>query len=241
MPYEEIRPQKQLRVRRYDGAPVGANVPKYQVQGTGVFTPSDHAAPDSKIYITDFGEAFFDQLSSGASLPTRLNTPTLVRPLEAIFGCPITFAADIWTLGLTIYEIIGREALFESYFPSEDTVLQEAVKTLGPLPAKWWQAWPNRSQFFIDDKISADLKNRLYRSVGRDTHSAAYGFDEFEMGIFEELLRSMLKYQPQDRVTVDKALQSEWVRRYGIPALKECVLDIDLSSLEVPQDVREKM
>ena len=247
-PYEEIRNDKKLPVKRYDGAPIESNVPKYQIMATGMYTPSDLAAPDSKIYITDFGEAFFDQPSSGTSLPTQLNTPILVKPFEGMFGYSITSAVDTWTLGLTLFEIFGRHKLFQnSFFPTEDTVLSEAIGTLGPLPSQWWQAWPSRSKFFKDDGsfqegivISPDLKEQLRSSLGRETDSAAYGYGESEMTSFGELLKSMLRYEPQDRVTVDEALKSGWVRDYGIPALKESVPDIDLSSLGVPQHVGEK-
>lgn len=235
-------------MRRYDGAPNGSNVPKYQIEASGTLTPSDRAAPDVKIYITDFGEAFFDQPSSGAPPPTQLNTPDLVKPLEAIFGCPITFAADIWTLGLLMFEILGRHPLFEAYFPSEDTVLAEAMSALGPLPGKWWQAWPDRSKFFKEDGslqggqgISReDLTERLRDSVGLKADSVGYGFDESEMGSFEELLRSMLRYEPLDRVTVDEALKSGWVRKYGMPALEKVFPDIGLSCQGVPQHIGEK-
>jgi len=177
-------------------------------------------------------------------LPQPNSTHRLVKPLEPMFGYPITFAVDIWTLGLTVFEILGRGALFERFFPDEDTVLLEAISTLGPLPPKWWQAWPNRSTFFKDDGSFQEgleiltnprpLAERLRRSLGRETDTAAYGFGESEMGSLEELLMSMLRYEPQDRVTVDDALNSGWVRDYGIPALKEGVPDVDLSGWKIP-------
>ncbi|MCJ1462051.1 hypothetical protein MMC07_000651 [Pseudocyphellaria aurata] len=242
MSYEEIRSNQKHPVKRYDGTPIGSNVPKYQLWATGIYTPSDRAAPGSKIFITDFGEAFFDRPSSSAFRPTQFNSPVHVRPVESNFGYPNTFAADIWTLGLTMCEILGRRTLFDSSFLTcEDYIIREAVSALGPLPIRWWRAWPKRPDFFKEDgtvqesvQALLDLTENLRRCVGRKAESTAYGLDESESKTFEELLKSMLRYEPQDRVTADEALKSDWVRLYGIPALKKNIPDIDLSSLELP-------
>ena len=67
--------------------------------------------------------------------------------------------------------------------------------------------------------------------------SKTYGYSEEELRSLEKLLRSMLQYEPNARITVDQALRSEWARDYGIPALLKAVPDVDLSSLEINHTV----
>jgi len=237
-----------LLVRRHNGAPIGSDVPEYQIQPTGILTPSDTIAPSCKVLITDFGESFFMQTPDKPSQQSELNTPMLVRPLEKTFGYPITSAADIWTIGMAIFDILGRGKLFQDCWPDEDTVVLEAISTFGPLPPKMWQAWPNRSKYFKDDgswqdenplesRISRPLAHRLRDCMEHEACSTIYGYSDIELRSLEKMLRSMLQYEPNNRITVDQALRSEWARDYGIPALLKAVPDVDLSSLGVNQTV----
>lgn len=66
-----------------------------------------------------------------------------------------------------------------------------------------------------------------------EADSQIYGYSEEELPSLEQLLRSMLQYEPNARITVDQALRSEWARDYGIPALLKAVPDVVLSSLEI--------
>ena len=189
------------------------------------------------------------QIPDAASQKSVLNTPVLVRPLGMMFGYPITSAADIWTIGMAIIDILGHAKLFQDCWPDEDSVVLEAIRTFGPLPPKMWRAWPNRSQFFNDDgswqegemplepESSRSLTNRLRDCMEHEDDSKTYGYSEGELRSLEELLRSMLQYEPNARITVDQALRSEWARDYGIPALLKAVPDVDLSSLEINHTV----
>jgi hypothetical protein len=67
--------------------------------------------------------------------------------------------------------------------------------------------------------------------------SKIYGYSDMELRSLEKMLRSMLQYEPNNRITVDQALRSGWARDYGIPALLKAVPDVDLSSLGVNQTV----
>ena len=146
---------------------------------------------------------------------------------------------------MSIFEMLGQGALFEAFFPDENSVLIEAISTLGPLPEKWWQAWPKRSEFFRDDgsyrddisrpfeTVKKPLAYRIRNRMGRGADSTTDKFSDLEMQSLEELLQSMLQYEPKNRITVNEALRTRWVREYGIPALKEGNPDIDLSYLRL--------
>ena len=148
-------------------------------------------------------------------------------------------------MGMAIFEILGHEKLFEGWWPDEDTIILEAISTLSPSPPTMWQAWPKRSKFFKDDgswqedkkpqesEISRPLANRIRDCMEHEAHSKRYGYLDEELRSLEDMLRSMLQYEPSDRITVDQARRSEWAREYGIPALLKAVLDVDLRSLGI--------
>ena len=95
--------------------------------------------------ISDFGEACFIKDFNGPNQKTDLHTPMLFRPSDTILGNSITSAVDSWIMGMTTFDILGRRKLFEEHWPDEDTIILEAIDTLGPLPSNMWEAWPNRS------------------------------------------------------------------------------------------------
>lgn len=234
-----------MHVCRYDGMPIGSQVPKYQIQAAASWVPSDMVDLGCKILVTDFGEAFFTQTPDKVALKLELNSPVRVRPLDRIFGYSVTSAADIWTAGIGISDIVGRDKLFQHHFQTEDTVILEAISTLGQLPPKMLQSWPNRSMFFGDNgswqeaakpselELSRPLIDRLRTSVSHETHSTIYGHSDEELRSMEKMLLSMLRYDPNDRITADEALRSEWARDYGIPALLKSLPEVNLSSLQL--------
>ena len=171
----------------------------------------------------------------------------LVRPLDTILGYPVTSAVDIWTMGMTIVDIMGRSKLFEDFSPDEDSIILDAITTLGPIPFKMLRAWPNRSKFFKEDgswledrkpvgyDFSSSLTDRLRECMKSEPHYQTFGHCDAELQSLEKLLRSMLQYEPNNRITVNQTLSSEWVQDYGIPALLKSVPDVDLSMWESKQ------
>ena len=190
------------------------------------------------------------QTPNAASQKPDLNTPTHVQPLKTIFGYSITSAADIWTMGMVIFDILGHAKLFQDCLPDEDSVVLEAIRTLDPLPPKMWRAWPNRPKFFKDhgswqegerppeSESLTSLTDRLRGCTEEhEADSKIYGYCEEELRSLEMMLRSMLQYEPNARITAEQALRSEWARDYGTPALLRAVPDVDLSSLETNRTV----
>ena len=200
--------------------------------------PSDTAPTNCQVMISDFGEAYFSKDHERQSRKTALNTPMLVRPPDTILGHPITEAVDSWTMGMTIIDILGRGKLFEDLWPDEDTIILESISTLGPLPTEMWHAWVNRSNYFKDDgssvkeggalnNTSKPLTVRLRENIETKPEATPLVYSEEELQSLETTLRSMLHYEPNKRMTVDQALKSKWVQNYGIPALLECIPDLN--------------
>lgn len=52
-------------------------------------------------------------------------------------------------------------------------------------------------------------------------------FGADEIATLEKLLSGMLAYDPALRITAKEALESEWMHKWGLPALKKTMLNAD--------------
>lgn len=76
-----------------------------------------------------------------------------VRPPETRFEKtkPLSYSADIWTLGCALWAICGQNALFNSsFFATEDHITCQQVDALGMLPMEWWAQWGMRKKWFTE-------------------------------------------------------------------------------------------
>jgi serine/threonine-protein kinase SRPK3 len=228
--YSRIGEPKKVPVKRLDNGVCGPEVPTYCVPPAMIFVSCEDVV-QPHIIISDFGESFTTPDQKSESDPPQLKTPVTLLPPEAFFHERLGPAVDVWTLGCTVYEILGERPLFEGFMPDEDDITAEMVSTLGMLPDQWWAAWPKRGDFFTEDRawklqtdrvrtqISRPLRQRLYAmGRGREPETCEIGPDE--MAALEQLLRAMLTYLPSERVTSSAALTSSWMRQWGLPGLK---------------------
>lgn len=196
-----------------------------------IFQSSEEVV-DSRIIISDFGEAFLQDEERH-----ELHTPIMLLPPEVFFGERLGMAIDIWTLGCTLYEILGERPLFEGFMPDQNHVIAEMISTLGHLPQRWWDRWQQKSEFFLEDgswktdthrshaPYSRPLAERL-RIMGRGQEPSTCEFGVDEMACLHRLLTSMLTYEPSERITSSAAVASEWMERWGKPAIEQtCMKD----------------
>lgn len=108
------------------------------------------------ILLSDFGEAF--DSASIIRKGKECNTPLGVRPPEARFepDSPLSSSADIWSLAIAIWEIIGMKSMFSLDYVSPDEMVSQHIDTLGPMPVGWWEAWEGRDKFFHEDGTPKD-------------------------------------------------------------------------------------
>jgi hypothetical protein len=136
-------------VRRVDGAAPEPHAPPYAVYSMPIPTPADDLV-EPIIKISDYGTSFI--VSTTDDPPTELCTPTLYLPPEVLFSDDRTvsmpLAADIWTFGVNLYEVLGERRLFETFTCARDDVLGDVINTLGIPPQRWWDTWANRGEFF---------------------------------------------------------------------------------------------
>ncbi|KAL8868266.1 MAG: hypothetical protein Q9174_005101 [Haloplaca sp. 1 TL-2023] len=221
-------PYKEL-VRRIDGKPLDSSAPAYTVLEINAWVRAEDVT-ESDTIITDFGEAYL----ADSGPPEELCTPLIYRPPESLLEIgTIGMPADIWTLALTLVETMGKSTLFEVFGGDKDDIMAEIVSALGQPPETWWKAWHKRHEFFnedgtwldedvidannrFQDAFSRPLKDRIISRTKRDGNPLA----DDEIDALVAMLEGMLKYDPEERSMIEDVMRSEWMKKYGFPAIE---------------------
>ncbi|KAJ5139328.1 uncharacterized protein N7515_004176 [Penicillium bovifimosum] len=210
-------------IRRFDGQPLPPNIPSRAVLPVWLGEASDNLKlSGAKILLSDFGEAF----SPSKQQRFESHTPLVGRPSEARFEPhkPLSFPSDIWSLGCSLWDIIGQSSLFDGMFATEDSITCEHVDTLGMLPPEWWDKWEGRHDSFTED--GKPINRNPYRSwedrFEQDIQEPRQrnGMPRIEMAerdaIFK-MLKSMLEFRPENRSTAKQVLECEWMVKWALP------------------------
>ncbi|KAI1483538.1 kinase-like protein [Daldinia eschscholtzii] len=154
-------------------------------------------------------------------------TPLAMRPPEARFEseAPLSFSADIWSLAVAIWEVLGMKAIFSSEFVTEDDVASQQIDVLGPMPSKWWERWDERAQFFDDNGHPKDgrqvwppLEEAFEEGIQKYRRKWKVGeFDKEEIAAILDLIRRMLTFLPKERLSIEEVLKSEWMVKWALP------------------------
>lgn len=137
---------------------------------------------------------------------------------------PISFAADMWTLGCTIYELFAQGSLFEGFAPDEDDVFAENVSALGKPPESWWNDWRARGEFFDADGQDWDVKRS--RISDGEFHPLDTRIDfirELRKGKISDeevtdllfMLGSMIRWRPEGRISAQELVVGKWMMKWG--------------------------
>ncbi|KZF21600.1 kinase-like protein [Xylona heveae TC161] len=221
--YETVDKPRIEPLRRMDRCPISdeeaRHLPRYFVYPPyKIFAEADKIV-DPKILIVDFGASF----SQGQGKLEDLKCCRTHLPIEAFFEKdePISPAVDVWEAGCTIYDILGKQRLFLK-------LVDSMVDILGVLPKRWWDRWEWRSDSFNEDgspkgdmhSESLPMQIQYLRS---EYAPATLEYSPEEFASLEKLLRAMLAYETSERITISEALQSEWMVRWALPAIKEAL------------------
>lgn len=146
-------------------------------------------------------------------------------------GEPITLAADIWTLGVSLYEILGKSSLFETFSGDRDDILADIISTLGSPPARWWDKWENQKEVFQSDGSWVRNIERIYTPVFRSLHqhiwdmgrgetpeTCDWDIEGEEMRALEDVVRGMLTFEPSQRLAAEQLMKSEYMTKWALPA-----------------------
>ncbi|KAF1912614.1 kinase-like domain-containing protein [Ampelomyces quisqualis] len=187
--------------------PAQAIVPLYLGKKAQEFTLDDAHG----LILSDFGEAFSS--ATEQRLGRHCKIPLAKRAPEAFFEPdePLSYPSDIWSLGAAIWEILGMKFIF-SESESQDEIVAEQIDN-GAIPR----------QPTDDREIWPCLENAFEEFVQkyRRRREAAGKFEEKETQAILDLMRSMLKFRPKERLSIDEVLNSEWMVKWALPQLEQ--------------------
>lgn len=186
-----------------------------------------------KACVIDLGESY-----DVSNLPPDLGIPPIYHSPEYTLEKKIGFGTDIWALGCTLFEIRTGKPLFDSFDNDMDDILWTMALVLGKFPEPWWSTtWKARKRIFEDHTDESgrvvevkqeveDWPDAIQQPRARCFQDVlARGFNYFtregsfyrdispeESDLFSELLTMLFKYNPDDRLTAQKALGHAWFK-----------------------------
>ncbi|KAF8347561.1 kinase-like domain-containing protein [Amanita rubescens] len=178
---------------------------------------------EESIVVIDFGQSF-----DTTQPPTEYAPATVIYcyPPETLFDNKFSFASDIWELACTIFEIRAGHSLINSFFADRATIVRDAVELFGKLPDPWWNAFKDRHLWFDENgqPKSPDLGSSIREKVLEigerdDLPTGEEGpmiepvwtlLEAEEVDLLSDLLEKMLKYNPEERITIQEVIRHPW-------------------------------
>ena len=234
--YEKHGTPNSQAVTRLDGSPLSPNVPPTATPPIWLGKASDELLPsETRVLLTDFGEAF----SPSTTTQRESYTPLSVTPPEVRFPVDqgqgqdkgLSFPSDIWTLGCTVWAILGQKPLFEDFLATEDDITAEWIDVIGKLPRGWWERWEARYEYFDEsghprsDRYVRSWEERFERHIQQSRRDAGIETVEAdEKEAIRDMLSSMLVFRPEMRATVMDVLECEWMVKWALPEYRRAFL-----------------
>ncbi|KZT03694.1 kinase-like protein [Laetiporus sulphureus 93-53] len=164
--------------------------------------------------IMDLGNAIaVDEQTRPSCTPAAVSAPELMfeRVVRSVDPFP-TRASDIWSLACTMYEVVFGLPLFHLAFPN-DGLLGAMATLCGEVPLGWQSYWESQ-EWLRNMDISPEAADAKWaRRLAHFTKVAGGKHTQAEVEEFFTLLRSMLKIEPERRVSAEDVLQHPWFAR----------------------------
>jgi serine/threonine protein kinase len=191
--YDLLGEPKGERVQPFDGKSLGQSAPYFIYQPADLTKLSQFYS--GNIIVIDFGAAFFlDNVPESVGTPAQFCAPELL--VRNLCGKP----TDVWALACTIFEMRSGNVLFEELMGSDEDVLMQMLGALGPFP----KSLTERKGFeWLEDtgESGTELEDLVFNVKGISDDEAYALYD---------LLKMALRYDIEDRLTVDEVLRHPW-------------------------------
>ncbi|GAB1733419.1 hypothetical protein NU195Hw_g8980t1 [Hortaea werneckii] len=174
-----------------------ASLPKYMVEPFS-FPSSSYRDGEPSFKLIDFGSSFF-----AGQPPPKMRCPLPFRAPEAVILRDWGMAADIWSLGCTIFSLVVGYPPFDSMLNNETELLSEWIASFGPLPEEW-NAIASFGDIEPADLETSDLSQWLRETYYDDDKSPF--FTESDLEEISDLILSTLKYHPSERPSARELL-----------------------------------
>ncbi|PPJ56168.1 hypothetical protein CBER1_09086 [Cercospora berteroae] len=156
--------------------------------------------------LCDFGEARF-----GSSSYTDDIQPYVYRAPEVILDIPWSYEADIWNVGVMIWDLFEGRHLFSARGPAGDQLseyhLAEMVAVLGLPPIEYLRRTQTSWEYFNDDgtwKATAGIPES-------SLETAETRLSGDNKAAFLAFVRKMLHWCPEKRHTAKQLLDDSWL------------------------------
>lgn len=217
-------------VKRRDAQPLTEHEPRYIYEPCPLPDGITADSPELSFSLADLGAATSTITSTPADPPTY---PLGLRSPQVILQThPFSYqAADIWALGLTIWEIVMGKPLLsvqELSTPelTDDSHLESTIIRLGPMPAALRQMWPRADKWVdaqgkplqspvgegssYDPYWHGDLHEALWHRTPVPLSSCLW--TRTDIDLFEDFIERMLAWEEKDRATAKELLEHGWLR-----------------------------
>ncbi|KAJ5198596.1 uncharacterized protein N7498_007713 [Penicillium cinerascens] len=221
--YEKYSSPASEPIIRFDGQPLQPGVPSSAVPPIWLGKASEEFSPsESRIFLSDFGEAYrpLSEHRCGSHAPLSFVPPKARFEPER----SLSFSTDIWTLGCSIWIILGQRSLFEDILATPDDITSEQVDTRGNLPPQWWEKWEARHEYFEENgkpnrgRQVRSWEDRFEKHIQLPRQDAGIrGFDVEEKAAVMDMLSSILSFGPEKRPTVQEILKCRWIENWALP------------------------
>ena len=159
--------------------------------------------------LCDFGSARIGEQQTG------LIQPELYRAPEVLFSLPWSYSADIWNLGVFMWDLVEDKRLFDPRDDQEhDMEIYHAAEMIAYLghPSLEFVRRGNITRLPID--VKGKWKDPFGIKVPQTClEDAAKVFEGAEKSDFLEFLRMMLKWVPEERASARRLLASPWMKK----------------------------
>ncbi|THV03264.1 kinase-like protein [Dendrothele bispora CBS 962.96] len=125
---------------------------------------------------------------------------------EGLFGAEIGLPSNIWALACILFEIRTGAPIFDSFFYGHNFIVKQIVE-LGKLPEVWWASWNDRTDWFnvtghpLPDE--EQIRNGIIFAVKSTLQQKL-------VSLLEELLGKMLKYDPDEWLSIEEVVEHRW-------------------------------
>lgn len=202
-------PVRAADLRLHNGSP--SNHGPDQVVQALEFLPH-HITLLGDVRIIDFGQCF-----NMDNPPKGLGIPMPYLPPELCFGYAPSKATDVWALACIIFEVQTRRPLVPMVFESFDFLIGTLRFTLGMLPSAWI---PKYSDDYAGEVLQGKGAPEIWFdpteppewSLTSLVHEKASHLSLAKKEQLLDLLRSMLAFEPAERISVTDVLNHVWFR-----------------------------
>lgn len=217
-------------VKRRDGQPLTEHEPRYIYEPCPLPDGITVDSPEFSSSLSDLGAATSTITSAPADPPTY---PLGLRSPQVILQThPFSYqAADVWALGLTIWEIVMCKPLLtvEDLSTPEltnDCHIESAIIRLGPMPVALRRMWPRADEWVdaqgkpLDSPVGdgsvynpywhGDLHEALWHRIPVPLSSCLW--TKTDTDLFEDFIKRMLAWEEKDRATTKELLEHGWLK-----------------------------